>query len=183
MNSTAMIASTATPVSVAPVPGCVVTLCTTVTQDQTGRDVEVLGEARRVTLADSPRGLAPLLPGDLRPAERTIVADELAAFVTREPRGAFALERLLLDSDGRAVHLEARILPLAEREQRDLAELLGDQYDPDGGAELAALYAADVEAAWVQRAGGTPLPVCFLEELNRRTTASRAIASSLQRAA
>jgi len=173
MNSAAMITSTAAPASVAPIPGCVVKLCTTVTQDQTGRDVEVLGEARSVTLADSPRGLAPLLPGDLRPAERTIVGDELAAFVTRERRGAFALERLLLDSDGRAVHLEARILPLDEREQRDLTELLGDQHDPAGGAELAAQYAADVEAAWVQRAGGTPLPVCFLEELDRHVPTAR----------
>jgi hypothetical protein len=166
MNTTTTIASTSAPVSIAPIPGCVVTLCTTVTQDQAGADVEILDEARSVTLADSPRGLAPLLPGDLRPAERTTVADELAAFVTRSRRGPFVLERLLLDDNSRAVHIEVRILPIDEREQRDLTELLGDETDSDGGRELATLYAADVEAGWVQRAGGTPLPVCFIEELN-----------------
>jgi hypothetical protein len=166
MNNTT-IASTATSASIAPIPGCVVMLCTTVTQDQTGADVKILSEAHSVTLTDSPRGLAPMLPGDLRPAERTTIAAELAAFVTREPRGPFVLERLLLDNSDRAVHVEVQILPIDDREQRDLAELLGDETDPDGGHALATLYAADVEAAWVKRSGGTSLPVCFIEELNR----------------
>ncbi len=183
MNTSATIVTTAAPVSLAPVPGCVVTLCTTITQDQGGRDVEILDEARSVKLADSPRGLGAVLPGDLEPAERRTVAEELAAFVTREPRGAFVLERLLLNGDGRAIHVEARVLPVDEREQRDLAELLDEKCDPDGGRDLAALYAADVEAAWVQRADGTPLPVRFLEEFNRCSTANHDIAAPLQHAA
>jgi hypothetical protein len=183
MNTTATICPTAIHIPAAPAPGCVATLRTTITQDQAGDDVEILSEARRVTLVDSPRGLAGQLPVDLRGAERTSVADELAAFVTREPRGPFVLERLLLDDTGRAVHVEMRILPIDECEQRDLAELLGDLCDPDGGHELATLYAADVEAAWEQRAGGIPLPVCFLEELNPRLAASRGTLAPLQLAA
>jgi hypothetical protein len=146
--------------------GCVVTLATTTTRDRVGEDVEVLSEARGVTLADSPRGLAGVLPGELEQAERHMIADELAAFVTCVPRGAFVLERLLLQGNGRAVHMEARIVPVKEAEQRDLAELLHDQSDPDGGRELAALYAHDIEATWVTRAGGAPLPACFLEDLD-----------------
>lgn len=177
MNTTAMIIPSD---ALAPIPGCVATLCTTVSQDQPGGDVEILDEASSVALTDSPRGLAWLLPGGLRHGERTIVSDELAAFVNREQRGAFVLERLLLGGDGRAVHIEVRILPIDEYERRDLAELLGDQCDPDIGRDLAALYAADVEATWVERAGGTLLPVCFLEELNPRGTANRAITVPLQ---
>jgi hypothetical protein len=183
MNTTAIVPPPVAHASVAPIPGCVVRLCTTVSQDHPGADVEILEEARSVTLTDSPRGLAWLLPGDLRPAERTTVADELAAFVNSVRRGAFVLERLLLGGDGRAAHVEVRILPIDEREQRDLAELLDDECDPVGGSDLAALYAADIEDAWVERAGGTSLPVCFLEELNRCPAASGAIATPLQHAA
>jgi hypothetical protein len=169
MNATATIAPTVVHDSSATrLPGCVACLHTVVSQDHAGADIEVLEEASSITLADSPRGLAWRLPGDLWPTERRTLADEFAAFVNRERRGPFVLERLLLRGRGRAVHVEVSIFPVDECEQRDLAELLGDERDPDGGRDLAALYVADIQAAWVERTSGTSLPVCFVEDLHRR---------------
>lgn len=144
---------------------CVITLCTTVTQDRPGRDVAILEEASDVILSASPRGLAWRLPGGLRHHERTVLADELGAFVTQHPRGAFVLERMLVDDNGRAVHIEAHVLPVEDDERADLAELLADEHDPDGGRELAQQYAADLERAAAARQPAGRIPVCFLEDL------------------
>jgi hypothetical protein len=80
-------------------------------------------------------------------------------------------ERLLVDVAGRAVHVEASVLPLTDHERQDLQELLNDTSEPDLARELAAIYAADIEQE--QRAAAGGMPVCFLDQASATTGPQR----------
>jgi hypothetical protein len=149
-------------------PGSFVALTTTITQDRVDSDVDILAVSQAVELTDSPRGLGWLVPGALHDSERTMLNDELAAYTSRYPRGAVVLERLIDRGAGEIVHLEARLVPLAQDERDDLDELLGDS-DRELAEEMGRAYGAELESAWAANPDLPPVHVCFLEDIGRLT--------------
>lgn len=158
-------------------PGSVVALTTTITQDRVDSDVDILAVSQAVELTDSPRGLGWLAPGELDDGERTMLNDELAAYTSRYPRGAVVLERLIDRGAGEIVHLEARLVPLAQDECDDLDELLGDS-DRELAEEIGRAYAAELESAWAANPDLPPVHVCFLEDIGRLTATPRGLSAT-----
>jgi hypothetical protein len=150
-------------------PGSVVALATTITQDRVDGEVDILAISQSVELTDSPRGVGWLVPGELDDSERVMLNDELAAYTSRYARGAVVLERLIDRGAGEIVHLEARLVPLAQDERNDLEDFLGDS-DRELGEEMARAYAADLHSAWAANPDLPPVQVCFLEDIGRLTT-------------
>jgi hypothetical protein len=148
---------------------CLAVLETTITQDCALEDDGVLineqASGRSIAVVHSPRGLGPILPGDLRPDERTGVDDALATFVARHARGPVVLERMLDRGNAELVHVHVCLLPLDGTERADIAELLADESDPDLARRLAEQYGAEIATACAERLPGKTLPVYFLEDL------------------
>lgn len=146
--------------------GSIASLHTTFTADEPDGRVAILTEQRALILTDSPRGLGSLAPGDLLDAERDLLNDELAAYVSQHRRGPVVLERMLDRGEGILIHFEVRVMPLAASGYAEFEDLLTDP-DEDVALEIAHAYLADLETAWSTRHEGRSLPVCFIEELGR----------------
>jgi len=142
-----------------------VALRAVVTHDRLDGDVAILNDTQTVAITDDPQGISDLFDAALAErAERRVVLSELATVTSAATAGPVIFERLLVAADGRAVHVEASVLPLTDRERQDLQELLSDASEPDLARELAAIYAADIEQE--QRAAAGGMPVCFLDQVS-----------------
>jgi hypothetical protein len=136
-----------------------------VTHDRLDGDVEILNDTRTIAITDDPQGIGDLFGAALgESAAQRVVLREFATVTSGATAGPVILERLLVDADGRAVHLEASVLPLTDHERQDLQELLNDTSEPDLAQELAAIYAEDLEREQCASAEG--MPVRFLEQVS-----------------
>jgi hypothetical protein len=149
-----------------------VALRAVVTHDRLDGDVAILNDTQTVAITDDPQGISDLFDAALAErAERRVVLSELATVTSAATAGPVIFERLLVAADGRAVHVEASVLPLTDHERQDLQELLSDTSEPDLARELAAIYAADIEQE--QRAAAGGMPVCFLDQASATTGPQR----------
>ena len=143
---------------------CCVALRIEVTEDRVDGDVEILDDRLRVGVGAPAQTLRDLINHGLQGAGRDLLLAELDAIGWIDPRCPLVLERLDV-SGGRAVHVEALILPVACEQVTELDELLRDESDPDTRHGLGWLYAEDLAELWRQTAApdGRP-PVRFLED-------------------
>jgi hypothetical protein len=143
---------------------CCVALRVEVTEDRVDDDVAVLDDRPRVGVGEPAQTLRHLINHGLEGAGRDVLLAELDAIGWIDPRCPLVLERLHV-SGGRAMHVEALILPVACEQVSELDDLLRDESDPDTRHGLGWLYAEDLAELW--RGAAAPdgrLPVRFLED-------------------
>jgi hypothetical protein len=143
--------------------GYCVALRVTETDDQPGGDVQIRGERSRVAIGDPDLILRGLLAEQLHGSERAALLDAVDQLDPISEIAPVTLERLTTDSGGRAVHIQALILPATPEQIQDLDELLSDQDDLQTREEFAWLYAEELAGLYAQSEPAGRLAVRFLD--------------------
>jgi hypothetical protein len=152
------------PASIAGEPAtCCVALRVEVTQDRAQGDLDILSDTPHVGVGEPEQTLRVLLEGGIEEGLLDVILGELDALGWIDPRCPLKLEWLHA-KDGRAVHLEAAILPIASEQVSELVELLSSDSDPAVSHGLGLMYAEDLEQVWREGAPDGRLPLRYLED-------------------
>jgi hypothetical protein len=142
---------------------CCVALRVQVTQDRLEDDVEILEDLPRVGLGEPEQTLRDLIEYRFGGSGRAVLLAEIDAVGSIDPDCPLVLERLLVDG-GRAVYVEALIMPVGREQVAELEELLAGESDPSTRHGLGWLYAEDVAEIWREASPDGRLPVRYLED-------------------
>jgi hypothetical protein len=152
------------PASIAGEPAtCCVALRVEVTQDRAQGDLDILSDTPHVGVGEPEQTLRVLLEGGIEEGLLDVILGELDALGWIDPRCPLKLEWLHVTA-GRAVHLEAAVLPIASEQVSELVELLSSDSDPAVSHGLGLMYAEDLEQVWREGAPDGRLPLRYLED-------------------
>jgi hypothetical protein len=152
------------PASIAGEPAtCCVALRVEITQDRAHGDLDILSDTPHAGVGAPEQTLRELLESGIEDGLLEGVLGQLDAVGWIDPQCPLKLEWLHA-KNGRAVHLEAAILPIASEQVSELVELLSSGSNPAVSHGLGLMYAEDLEQIWRK---GTPdgrLPLRYLDD-------------------
>lgn len=159
---------------------CCVALRVQVTQDRVDTDVDIVhdlpliaaGEPEQTLYELTEQTLSELIEYRLEGSVREVLLAELDAIGSIDPQCPLVLEGLHVDG-GRAVHVEALVLPVAREQVAELDELLRSESDPSTRHGLGWLYAEDLAGIWREASPDGQLPIRYLEDALRERHAAR----------